>query len=76
MLKIAIMAGNYYFTIVPVEMVKHVNLKKTNTTVEVDEEQYIIFKGETFEDSQKVDFIMDSEEEFELNKFRVISWSL
>ncbi|WOO86882.1 hypothetical protein RZE82_07105 [Mollicutes bacterium LVI A0039] len=73
MLKIAIMAGNYYFTIVPVEMVKHVNLKKTNTTVEVDEEQYIIFKGETFEDSQKVDFIMDSEEEFELNKFRVIS---
>lgn len=62
--KIAVGVG-YCFTVVHPERVAHIALKKTETIVEVNGDFLELYKGETFEESQKVDVLLDSEDTFE-----------
>lgn len=47
------------FAIVKTGDVKHILLKNTGTLVEVDGEWFALYKGETFNESQKVDKLFD-----------------
>ena len=57
--KVAIGVG-YYFAIVDSSEAKNIRLKQTNTLVNVEGETYMLYKGETFEESQKVDRLFDT----------------
>lgn len=59
MKKIALGVG-YSFVIVDSDAANRINLRKTNTIVKVDEECYPIHVGTTYEESTKIDNIMDS----------------
>lgn len=67
--EIAVMAGNYYFTIVDKDMIDNAELSKTNINVKVGEDTYNIFKANTFEASQMIDKLMDTEDEFKLSEY-------
>jgi hypothetical protein len=55
----------YNFAIVPAEKTRNIKLKKTDTLVKVDDLVYPLYKGETFEESRKVDNLLDSTDVFE-----------
>ena len=57
--KIALGVGRK-FAIVDSSDVRHINLKNTGTIVYVDGDPYVLVKGNTFADSQKVDDFFDS----------------
>ena len=57
--KIAVAVG-YYFAIVDSEDVKGIALKQSGELVSVNGESFMVYKGETFQDSQKIDDLMDS----------------
>ena len=50
----------YSFIIVDVRDVTHISLKNTNSKVSVDGREYVLYKATTFEESQKVDDLIDS----------------
>lgn len=56
--RIAISVG-YCFAIVEKTSTNHISLKKTDTKVFVDGESFDLYKGVTYEDSRKVDEILD-----------------
>lgn len=56
--KIAIGAG-YGFTIIDSPTVKGIALKNTNQFVKVNGEIYPLYKGQTYEDSRNIDYILD-----------------
>ena len=57
--KIAIGAG-YGFAIVNSSDVKGIALKNTNQLVKVNGEIYPLYKGQTYEDSRKIDNVLDN----------------
>ena len=57
--KIAVGVG-CVFSILHPDTVKAIKLKLTNTIVKVSNEIYALYKGETFEESQKVDTLFDT----------------
>lgn len=60
-IKIAVGAG-YGFAVVPSECVKGISFKNTGQIVSVDGEVYPLYKGETYDDSRRIDAILDSGE--------------
>lgn len=58
MSKIAVGVG-FVFNIFEKEEVSHINLKAAGTEVFVDKVIYTIYKGETYEASQRVDEMLD-----------------
>ena len=57
--KIAVGVG-CVFSILHPDTVKAIKLKSTNTIVKVFNETFVLYKGETFEESQKVDALFDT----------------
>lgn len=57
--KIALGVGEK-FAIVDGNKIGHIVLENTHTLVEVDGETFCLYKGKTFEDSQKVDEYFDN----------------
>lgn len=64
--EIAVGVGNV-FSIVDSNDVKGISLKRTDTTVIVENEAYPLYKGSTFEDSEKVDNLFDTGKYVERN---------
>lgn len=64
--KVAVGVG-YRFAIVDSRKVKHISLKWTGELVSVDKDVYPLYKGETFEESTKVDAVLNSGKYTELN---------
>ncbi len=67
---IAVGVGNF-FALVESDDIKGIEIKKSNTIVKVGNEKYDLFKGETFNDSQKLDFLLDKNKEFSIKKYSV-----
>lgn len=63
---IAVGVGNV-FAVVPMDAVKGIALANTHTIVSYNGISYPLYKGTTFEESQKVDKLLDSEK-YEENK--------
>lgn len=57
--KIAVGVG-YVFTVVDADLVQHINLVETLTTVKVDNEYFVLHKGASYQDSLKVDELLDA----------------
>ena len=68
--KIAVGAG-YYFTLVTEDELEGINVRKTETVVSVEGENYPLYKGETFFDSRKIDNIMDRIVNKDLSEMRI-----
>lgn len=68
--KIAVAVG-YSFGVVSKEDVKHINLSPIGKFVEVKDEIYELYTGNTFEDSGKIDSLLDGIEEYSINKYSV-----
>lgn len=60
-IKIAVGAG-YGFAVVPSEHVRGISLKNTGQIVSVDGGVYPLYKGKTYDDSRRIDAILDSGE--------------
>ena len=56
--KLAVGVG-YEFAIINSDEVHGISLKNTHSLVSVNDEVYPLYKGETFNDSKKIDEIMD-----------------
>lgn len=67
---IAVMAGNYNFSIVDIKEVK-VGVTKTNIKVKFNNHVFIIYKAKTFEGSQEIDKLMDKYTEHKLSDYKV-----
>ena len=65
--KLAVGVG-YYFTIVNSEEVRNIKLKSTNQCVVVEDVSYVLYKGETYEDSRKIDAILDKHTEMSISE--------
>lgn len=68
--KIAIMAGNYYFSIVDLTKLKS-GVNKTDTKIRMDGHTYYLYKAKTFEGSQEIDKLMDKHIEYRLSDYVV-----
>jgi hypothetical protein len=64
--ELAVKVG-YVFAIVDSDSVRGISLTKTDTIVVVNNKQYILYAGTTFEDSQKIDNLFDSGKYVERN---------
>jgi hypothetical protein len=62
--KIAVGVG-YCFTVVHPDRVKDIALKKTATIVEVNGDILSLYKASDFEESKKVDALLDATDTFE-----------
>lgn len=67
---IAIMAGNYNFSLVNMNKV-NCSLGKTDIKVKVDKIIYYVYKAKTFEGSQQIDKLMDATKEYKLSEYKV-----
>lgn len=67
--KIAVAAG-YRFNLVDAQEVSDIDLKSCGTVVTVDGHDYEIMKGATYEDSRKVDDLLDSHGDKPISGFR------
>jgi hypothetical protein len=56
--KVAVGVG-YEFAILSSNLIKDIKLNSTETLVSVDGEVYPLYNGETYEDSRKIDEILD-----------------
>ncbi|WOO88680.1 hypothetical protein R2F61_07055 [Mollicutes bacterium LVI A0078] len=68
--KIAVMSGNYNFSVVNKSEVT-TELKSTTFFVEIDNNKYNIQKAITFEGSQEIDRLMDTKTEYPINEYRI-----
>lgn len=68
MRKIAIRVG-YSFNLFSEEDVSHIQLKVDNRTVEVEGVQYKLHSATTFEQSQKVDVLLDENGELPIKDY-------
>lgn len=68
----ALRAG-YEFNIFDDEETSHISLKKTNDFVEIDGAFYPIYRGTTFEESQKVDTLLDEKGGLSVSEYKVSS---
>lgn len=68
MRKIAIRVG-YSFNLFSEEDVSHIQLKVDNRTVEVEGVQYALHSATTFEQSQKVDVLLDENGELPIKDY-------
>ena len=50
----------YSFIIVEAKVVTHISMRNTGKKVSVDGKEYELYKATSFEESQKVDSLMDS----------------
>ena len=57
--RIAVGVG-YTFTLVPIAETEGINLKESGNIVAVDGQEYPLMKGTAFEDSRKVDALLDA----------------
>lgn len=73
--KIAVMSGNYNFSIVNKNEVI-TEMKNTNLFVQVGNNKYNIQKAMTFEGSQEIDRLMDTKTEYPLNEHRITAPNL
>ncbi|WOO91317.1 hypothetical protein R2F61_01840 [Mollicutes bacterium LVI A0078] len=73
--KIAVMSGNYNFSIVNKSEVT-TELKSTTLFVQVGHAKYNIQKATTFEGSQEIDRLMDSNTEYPLKEHRITAPNL
>lgn len=58
LIKVAVGVG-YVFSVVPREEIVGIRLKPTHKVVFFEGDAYPLYKGETFEDSQKIDKILN-----------------
>lgn len=56
--RIAVGVG-YYFNLVSNQDVKHIELEETGTYLDINGKMYPLYKGTTFEESKKVDAVLD-----------------
>lgn len=68
----AIRAG-YEFNIFDDEELSHVSLDKTNSFVEVNGAYYAVYRGTTFEESQKIDALLDIKGGLSVSDYAVAS---
>lgn len=73
--KIAVMSGNYNFSIVNENEVTTV-LKPTSLFVQVDNNKYNIQKATTFEGGQEIDKVIDANTEYSLSEYRIVAPNL
>lgn len=73
--KIAVMSGNYNFSIVNENEVT-TELKTTNLFVQVANNKYNIQKATTFEGSKEIDKVMNANTEYSLSKYRTTAPNL
>lgn len=59
------------FAVVPESDVEHIDLRRTGTFVEADGSIHTLFKGTTFEESQKVDAVLDEHGDMAIGEHRV-----
>ena len=57
--KVAVKVGNE-FVLVSSYDISHIKIEKTNSEIQMDETTYPLYRGVTFEESQKVDELIDS----------------
>ena len=67
--KIAVCAG-YYFGIIEESKANHIDLELDGYILK-DNEVYQLFRGKTFEDSRKIDTILDNVPEFKTSDYYV-----
>jgi len=68
--KVAVGVG-YYFTIVEEERIRGIKLNKSGVTIRFKDEDYHLYKGETFADSEKVDRILNTEINYPIEKYKI-----
>lgn len=73
--KIAVMSGNYNFSIINQSEVT-TELKSTKLFVQVDNNKYNIQKATTFEGSQEIDKVIDANAEYSLSEYRITAPNL
>ena len=67
---LAVKAG-YVFNLFEEENLKGIELKKTDTKVKVDGVEYSLYAGATYEDSRRIDDLLDMYGEKRTNAFLV-----
>ena len=68
--KVAVKVG-YNFAIVDKSEVRGIKLKPSHTLVKVGDEIYPLNSGETYEDSRKLDDILDCNTEYSISEYQV-----
>ena len=61
----------YYFAVVNDEVVKNINLRETGEKVRYEGMILPVFCGETYEDSVRVDRVLDIYGQYNLSKYKV-----
>ena len=66
----AVKAG-YSFNLFPEDDLSHISLEQTNVKVRVDGETYPLYRGTNYEESQKIDSLLDEHGELPIREYKV-----
>lgn len=64
-------AVGYYFGLIPVKELEDIALKQTSRVVRFDEQNWTLFKADSFEDSRKIDSLLDKYGEHALKEHSI-----
>ena len=68
--KLIAVGVGYFFSLVPTHLTKHIDLKKSNIDIIVDNVVYPMYKGKTYEDSTYIDELLDTHTELKIKDYR------
>ncbi len=68
--KTALKVG-YYFSLIDCDDAKHIDLENTGIKVKLDNGIYELHRGATFEESQKIDRLMDNSIQHRIDDYRI-----
>lgn len=61
----------YYFCLVNSDESKHIGLENTGVLVKIDGSVYELYRGTNFEESQKIDQIMDRKTQYGISEYQI-----